>query len=541
MSFVKKTLDVIHNVLTLGGASLFDDAQKQYANAWQEYSSKIELYNDVKNNIEATTTRIGEHITLFQSTLKEAAHHLKSNQVLDGDYSTKKAFIGIDEFNKKLSHVESSQSESIIAGSSAGIASSALVTGSWALVSILGTASTGTAIGSISGIAATNATLAWFGGGSLAAGGAGMAGGAAVISGLVAIPIIYFATKSAYSKVEELKEHTFELVSEKEKLDIAIPQIISIRDNVNKKELLIKSICSDYVKRTDLAINYLKIGENYQFNLNNVWLCYLSSLINIYLPIFRTSIEADQLQTLNILSDYLQFSSGFKSSHYPDMSYKYIKKIDDNDNKILFLYEPNTNYLEEEILYSKKDKPRAIFKFDKYTKLLRNAEIKYSDGVKHSEITGEFKNSFYFLSLDTFINRTNSNIKSEFKFKTKSNYNLDVIHSIDINYTYKTDSTFHIFIKHVSRKLFQVNVSVSNNKRLKISIKKDGDFLILTTFSKIKIKLMKIFKNKKIDETLMIINNLRKEVEESVSDMMIFSDQIIFNEKFEKIRLFNYL
>lgn len=54
----------------------------------------------------------------------------------------------------------------------------------------LATASTGTAIASLSGVAATNATLAWFGGGSLAAGGMGMAGGMAVLGGVVAGPAL---------------------------------------------------------------------------------------------------------------------------------------------------------------------------------------------------------------------------------------------------------------------------------------------------------------------------------------------------------------
>ena len=51
-------------------------------------------------------------------------------------------------------------------------------------------ASTGTAISSLSGVAATNATLAWFGGGALSAGGMGMAGGAAVLGGIVAVPVL---------------------------------------------------------------------------------------------------------------------------------------------------------------------------------------------------------------------------------------------------------------------------------------------------------------------------------------------------------------
>jgi len=51
-------------------------------------------------------------------------------------------------------------------------------------------ASTGTAISALSGAAATNATLAWFGGGALAAGGLGMAGGMAVLGGIVAGPVL---------------------------------------------------------------------------------------------------------------------------------------------------------------------------------------------------------------------------------------------------------------------------------------------------------------------------------------------------------------
>lgn len=52
------------------------------------------------------------------------------------------------------------------------------------------TASTGTAISTLSGVAATNATLAWFGGGSLAAGGMGMAGGMMVLGGIVTGPVL---------------------------------------------------------------------------------------------------------------------------------------------------------------------------------------------------------------------------------------------------------------------------------------------------------------------------------------------------------------
>ena len=68
---------------------------------------------------------------------------------------------------------------------------------------LLATASTGTAISSLGGVAATNATLAWLGGGSLAAGGYGMAGGMMVLGGIVAGPALAVFGHILGSKGEE--------------------------------------------------------------------------------------------------------------------------------------------------------------------------------------------------------------------------------------------------------------------------------------------------------------------------------------------------
>lgn len=75
--------------------------------------------------------------------------------------------------------------------------------GAYGAVSVLGVASTGTAISALSGAAATNATLAWLGGGSLAAGGMGVAGGMAVLGGVVLAPALFIGSFLMYSKAEE--------------------------------------------------------------------------------------------------------------------------------------------------------------------------------------------------------------------------------------------------------------------------------------------------------------------------------------------------
>ncbi|MBP2850145.1 hypothetical protein [Dickeya oryzae] len=76
-------------------------------------------------------------------------------------------------------------------GLGAGMGSgAALAFGAYNGTMLLATASTGTAISSLTGVAATNATLAWLGGGSLATGGFGMAGGMMVLGGIVAGPAL---------------------------------------------------------------------------------------------------------------------------------------------------------------------------------------------------------------------------------------------------------------------------------------------------------------------------------------------------------------
>ncbi|MBQ7175938.1 MAG: hypothetical protein IJS08_00875 [Victivallales bacterium] len=80
---------------------------------------------------------------------------------------------------------------SMVGGTAAGaVAGGAVAFGAYGAAGALATASTGTAIAGLSGAAATNATLAFFGGGSLAAGGLGIAGGTMVLGGLVAGPAL---------------------------------------------------------------------------------------------------------------------------------------------------------------------------------------------------------------------------------------------------------------------------------------------------------------------------------------------------------------
>ncbi len=142
--------------------------------------------------------------------------------------------IALDQKNftelKELQSMATSMAGGVASGAMAGAITAF---GAYGAAGVFATASTGTAIASLSGAAATNATLAFFGGGSLAAGGLGMAGGTAVLGGLVAGPalavlgIVVGAKASAnldkaYSNLSKAKEF-------KEEMDVAASLCIGIR------------------------------------------------------------------------------------------------------------------------------------------------------------------------------------------------------------------------------------------------------------------------------------------------------------------------
>lgn len=123
---------------------------------------------------------------------------------------------------------------SLASGAVAGTAGGALAAfGAYGAAQALAFASTGTAISALSGAAATNATLAFFGGGSLAAGGLGMAGGTAVLGGLVAGPALMVmglvAGNAAKKNLEKAYTNKAEAIQIASQLNVAGLQCETIR------------------------------------------------------------------------------------------------------------------------------------------------------------------------------------------------------------------------------------------------------------------------------------------------------------------------
>ena len=127
-------------------------------------------------------------------TFEKIRENLKTENQ-DGEF-----LLEIRQLSIRMEEVAVGTSGALGAGALAGLAA-------YGSVGLVGTASTGTAISGLSGVAATNATLAWFGGGSLAVGGLGIAGGTAVLGGIVAAPVLLVGGLVLSSKGAEAREN----------------------------------------------------------------------------------------------------------------------------------------------------------------------------------------------------------------------------------------------------------------------------------------------------------------------------------------------
>jgi hypothetical protein len=176
------------------GHNNMSKAKEIAEDAQERYEEACRILEEVRQNTNDLAAKYGEYqMYLKQDTVGrfvKLVNRLK-RKISIQDFAFFNGFEGIS-----LPEIESYQAEVSMAedyfkavGGAAvgGLATSSAVT---ALATSIGVASTGTAISGLSGAAATNATLAWLGGGSLATGGGGMALGSLVLGGITLGPAL---------------------------------------------------------------------------------------------------------------------------------------------------------------------------------------------------------------------------------------------------------------------------------------------------------------------------------------------------------------
>lgn len=160
---------------------VFNKAKQRLLRARRSCTKDLKALGELKFSI--WDKQIGRFVSLF-----ELLHNVELSGAAEIENLGAHAFSKAELAKMKKISVLSRE---VVGGGTTVLGSGALVgMASYGGATMFATASTGTAISSLGGVAATNATMAWFGGGSLAAGGLGMAGGAVVLGGIVAAPVL---------------------------------------------------------------------------------------------------------------------------------------------------------------------------------------------------------------------------------------------------------------------------------------------------------------------------------------------------------------
>jgi len=188
---------------------IFDNAIEELEEARE--NSKFALERLGKKKLDVADKSINRFVSVY-----EKIHNIEITDT-----------IGLKELNKfridkqsvvelkRIGEMASSMASGMATG---GLAGGLMAFGAYSAAMTFGVASTGTAIAALSGAAATKATLAFLGGGALAAGGFGVAGGMAILGGVVAGPALavlgtFMAAKAgknrdnAYSNLAEAKKY----------------------------------------------------------------------------------------------------------------------------------------------------------------------------------------------------------------------------------------------------------------------------------------------------------------------------------------------
>lgn len=244
----------------------------------------VELYEDRKKSI-SIIDKIELYINNLANTPKEFKKDMEEVKVNKSEFSQA---VELEKDSEKFAKIAGG---SAVGGAAVGAGVAAFgPTAAMAIATTFGTASTGTAISALSGAAATNAALAWLGGGALAAGGGGMAAGNAFLA--LAGPIGWGIGAAgmgigAITMINKNKKIAEKANKESEKVQEAMLKMRKAQTNISK----IKKVTNDmnngiYMSFENLSKNklndYTKFSKEEKIELGSLVnnLKSLSKLIN---------------------------------------------------------------------------------------------------------------------------------------------------------------------------------------------------------------------------------------------------------------------
>ena len=206
--------DEMLNIATFGAHQRVKNEVEYYESLQEELSELNDKHEkrrgEVNSILEAVIEVKKQSILVVKKTQKILKNiNIKQRNLINEE-------LGIENYSLDRIEASITAGDMAISATKGAVAGVSTALGTWALVGTFGVASTGTAIGTLSGAAASNAILAWLGGGSLAVGGGGIAAGTVVLGGLVAIPVLaitgLFQHLTANKKIKQLKEDELKIL-----------------------------------------------------------------------------------------------------------------------------------------------------------------------------------------------------------------------------------------------------------------------------------------------------------------------------------------
>lgn len=249
--------------LTAKGLDPYDEAVVEYNGAFNGMSDKgmfllrqRERSTDLIGLVEILVNSISNTPKSFETAVEEIELY-------------KREFLQSEEFAQKDIEAARQAASGAGAGFAAGatVASMAPSAAMW-VATTFGTASTGTAISTLSGAAASQATLAWLGGGALVAGGGGTAVGSALlamagpigwtIAGATLLTSVVLFTKKRFEN-REAKEEALTAVKQNTALVQSLGAEIAtiLQETTSLRELLTRLYgeCITFFNADFLALN----------------------------------------------------------------------------------------------------------------------------------------------------------------------------------------------------------------------------------------------------------------------------------------------
>lgn len=214
-----------------------EEAQQRLKDAQEATAQSLATLGELRVRVYDTT--VTEFVSLYEMMSTISVSGLKNNS---NAFNVDPSLPAVRDLKKTSEHVQS-----MLKGGGAGaLGGASLALGAWGLAGAVGTASTGTAIGTLSGVAATNATLAWLGGGAASAGGLGVAGGMAVLGGIALIPAamtaMYFGQNNAKQKLNEARNYSDEVDALEAEINTYVGQLEQILKGSELMKEVIESL-----------------------------------------------------------------------------------------------------------------------------------------------------------------------------------------------------------------------------------------------------------------------------------------------------------